>query len=113
MTMRLSEILGRVVCDHAGRTLGRVHDVTAERIGELGNRDAIRVTGIVCGRGSLGARLGYATDQEAGPLLLRATIGRLARSALFIPWESIRVDEDRIVVTAPVQSLRHPAESWR
>lgn len=113
MTTRLSDLLGRVVYDASGGEIGRIHDVTAERVGQWGDRDALRVTGIVCGRGSVGARLGYATTQEQGPLLLRLVFGSLARRAKYIRWEALRFDDERIVVTTPVDSLPHPTEALR
>ena len=107
--MRASQLLGTPVYDRGGKRMGKCHDIRAVQRGPLGRRDALTVTGIVVGKGALGSRLGYGFTTK-GPWLLDVTLGRLADRARFVAWNDLEVHADRIVVTAPVESLRHPAE---
>jgi len=59
-TVRLQELIGRVVVDAAGRRLGRVVDVVAEPWG-----DELRVTTLLVGPHAWTARFG-ATGREGG-----------------------------------------------
>ena len=81
--MRLSDLLGSEVFDAAGHSLGHVHDVQlvadGPAMGAFG--PALRIHGIVVGRGSTGARLGLSRDAMRGPWLLKAQH--------LIAWEKI------------------------
>lgn len=87
--MRLSDLLGSEVFDAAGHSLGHVHDVQlvadGPAMGAFGS--ALRIHGIVVGRGSTGARLGLSRDAMRGPWLLKAVFGR--RPQHLIAWEKI------------------------
>lgn len=100
-----SDVLGKRVWHHTGAELGIVHDIRAEIHGTLGERDAIRVTGVVVGAASIGVRLGYGDPAQRGPWLLSAIFTARARRARYVPWSDLRVEPDRIVVTADLERL--------
>lgn len=108
--MRASDLLGKPAWHESGVKLGIVHDIRAVQEQPFGNSDPLRVTGVVVGRGSIGVRLGYGHPDQTGPALLQAIFGRRARHARHIPWNELRVEPDRVVVTASLDALRHPAE---
>lgn len=103
--MRLSEVLGAPVVDRSGRTFGRVHDVWLVQERPFGDRAALRVAGVVAGKGSLAVRLGYHSRDLQGPALLRLVLGRAAARARYVPWEALRVEEGRVVLDAPLDSF--------
>jgi len=76
-TVRLQELIGRVVVDAAGRRLGRVVDVVAEPRG-----DELRVTALLVGARAWAARFGSA-DREGGR---------------HVPWEEIAALAPRITL---------------
>ena len=108
--MRITEIVGKPVVHDSGQSLGVARDVRAVQRNDFGRRDALVVTGIVTGKGSWGVRLGYGSSDQTGPAMLRAIYGRRARHTRYIPWQDLRVEADRIVVTAPIASLRNPQD---
>jgi hypothetical protein len=108
VTVRISDILGAPVVDEAGRALGRVHDVRLVQVAPFGARRALQVTGVVVGKGSLGVRLGYGSQDQTGPWLLRLVFGTLGRHSRYIPWHALRFDDGSIVVTTSVELLTHP-----
>jgi sporulation protein YlmC with PRC-barrel domain len=86
----LSDLLGSVVADDAGTTLGHVHDVRVRRAG-----DRYEVEGLVVGPRGLAVRLGMHKADEEEPL----------RSGDLIRWEDVTAVEDGRVV---VSSARRP-----
>jgi hypothetical protein len=107
---RVTDIIGKPVHHESGERIGVAHDVRAIQTAEFGQPRALRVTGIVTGKGSLGVRLGYGDQAQQGPALLRLLLGRRARHARYVPWEHLRVESDRIIVTTPTAALAHPDE---
>jgi hypothetical protein len=103
--LRASDVLGKQVRHANGANLGVCHDIRAEVVAPLGARDAIRVTGIVVGRGAVGVRLGYGDPDMQGPWLLTQIFGRRARRARFVAWTDLRVEPDRIVVDADLDTI--------
>ena len=87
--MRLSDILGSEVLAADGTSLGPVRDVRLVADGpELGAfGPALRVHGILVGRGSLGARLGLGRPEMRGPWLLKRVFGRRPRH--LVSWTDI------------------------
>jgi len=71
-TVRVQELIGRVVVDAAGRRLGRVVDVMAEPW-----NDELRVTTLLVGPGAWAARFG-ATGRERGRRIRWEEIAALA-----------------------------------
>jgi hypothetical protein len=106
----LSEVLGKPLVHESGVELGHVHDVRVERVRELGHRDALRVTGVVAGPGGVGVRLGYGIGEQDGPWMLRTFFHRLMRDVRFVPWERLRIEEQRIVASGSLDDLRHPRD---
>jgi hypothetical protein len=108
--MRASDIIGKPAWHDSGVRIGIVHDIRAVQDEPFGSTGALRVTGIVVGRGSLGVRLGYGSAEQTGPALLHAIFGRRARHARHVPWNELRVEPDRIVVTTGLDAMRNPVE---
>ena len=75
--MRLSDLLGADVVDEAGRSAGHVHDVRLVQDGPLvgGFGASLRVGGLIVGRRSIGARLGYERREMRGPLVVKLAVG--------------------------------------
>jgi sporulation protein YlmC with PRC-barrel domain len=99
--MRLSELLHSEVVDETGRSYGSIDDVRLVQDGPLfGTLAALRVDGVVVGRGALGVRLGFHRTAMRGPWLLNAIFGRLERRARFVPWTQVLSCEDgRVVIS--------------
>jgi sporulation protein YlmC with PRC-barrel domain len=105
--MRLSDLLERPVVGRDGRALGQVHDLHLVQDGPLqaNEQAALRVHGMVVGRGSFATRLGYAgvgheeRGTVEGPPLLRHLVRWLHRHARYVPWtDVVEIRPDRIVV---------------
>lgn len=108
MSVRASDILGKEAWHESGVKLGIVHDIRAVQEKPFGSTGALRVTGIVVGRGSVGVRLGYGSPEQTGPALLHAIFGRRARHARHIPWHEVHIEADRVVVRTPLDAMQHP-----
>jgi sporulation protein YlmC with PRC-barrel domain len=109
--MRLSDLLGADVVDQAGRSAGHVHDVRLVQDGPLigGFGAALRVDGLLVGRRSIGARLGYDRRQMRGPLLVKLAVGWLFHNGRYVAWDRVRaVEEDRIVISGSADDLPVP-----
>jgi uncharacterized protein YrrD len=112
--MRLSDLLGADVVDEAGRSAGHVHDVRLVQDGPLvGSFGAsLRVDGLIVGRRSIGARLGYERRKMHGPLLVKLLAGWLYHDGRYVHWDRIRtVEEDRILISGSVEDLPMPGPS--
>jgi hypothetical protein len=87
--MRLSDLLGSEVFDADGTSLGHVHDVRlvadGRDIGAFG--PALRVHGLLIGRGATGARLGLNRARMRGPWLLKTVFGRRPRH--LVDWTEV------------------------
>lgn len=111
--MRLGELVRSTVIDADGRTLGRVHDVRLVQDGPLleGFGAALRVEGLVVGRGSVATRLGYHRHRVRGPLVLKALFGALERRARFVPWAEVTAwDGTRVVLGCRASALPRLAD---
>jgi sporulation protein YlmC with PRC-barrel domain len=97
--MRLSDLLESEVVDRNGERIGHVHDVRVVQDGPpLGTWGAaLRLEGLVVGRGSIGTRLGVARPQMKGPWVLKLLFARRRSSRVLVPWDRVRdVGDDRI-----------------
>jgi hypothetical protein len=88
---RISELFHSDVVDVAGTRLGSVDDVRLVQDGPLiaGFGAALRVDGLVVGRGGIAVRLGYHRHRVKGPALVKAIAAALERRALFVPWADV------------------------
>ena len=89
--MRMGELLRSDVVDVHGQRVGRVHDIRLVQDGpELGRSGrALRVDGLVVGRGSLAIRLGYHRAEVTGPFLLGRLFRALEGQAHYVEWSQI------------------------
>jgi sporulation protein YlmC with PRC-barrel domain len=108
--MRITDLIGKPAVHADGTALGTVQDVRLVREGPYGEAAALRVDGVIVGKGGAAVRLGYASPDLTGPWLLTAVLGRRARHALFVPWSELTVEDERLLVHAVRDSLRHPRE---
>jgi hypothetical protein len=94
--MRLSELLGRPVLDADGRAMGTVKDVRLVQDGPYveGFGQALRVEGLLFGRGALGVRLGMARANVQGPWPLTTVFRRLERRARYVEWDDVTRHDD-------------------
>ena len=112
--MRLSDLLGAEVVDDAGRSAGHVHDVRLVQDGPLvGSFGAsLRLDGLIVGRRSIGARLGYERRKMRGPLLVKLVTGWLYHDGRYVQWDRVRsVEEDRILISGSAEELPVPGPS--
>jgi hypothetical protein len=108
--MRITDLIGKPVVDADGGSLGKVHDVRLVREAPYGEAGALRVDGIIVGKGGIAVRLGYASPDLTGPWLLTTVLGRMSRHARFVAWSDLAVEDERLVVHADRASLVHPRE---
>jgi hypothetical protein len=109
-TLRISDLIGHEVFGSDGTSLGKVHDVRLVRQAAYGTSGALRLDGLVIGKGGVAVRLGYASPDVTGPWLLTAVLGRLARKARYVAWSDVGLEGERLVVRADPTALRHPRE---
>jgi hypothetical protein len=109
MTVKVSDLLGRPVLDGSGRAVAKVHDVAFIQGADFGDREALVLSGLVLGRGSIGVRLGYGSPDLTGPWLLRTVFGALSRHARFVAWQDVHVDGERITLRVSLDALPHPS----
>ena len=109
--MRLTDLLDADVLDLGARPLGHVHDVRLVQDGPpLGNAGAtFRVSGLIVGGTSFGARLGFLRAEVRGPWLLKRLFRRMHVDERFVPWSTVRaLTEGRIIVEAHADDIRAP-----
>ncbi|MCU1484356.1 MAG: hypothetical protein JWN67_1102 [Actinomycetia bacterium] len=89
--MRLSDLLGSPVTTADGEALGRVQDVRLVQDGPYveGFGQALRVEGVVTGKGTLAVRLGFARAGVQGPWPLTTIFRRLERRARYYTWDEV------------------------
>ena len=112
--MRLSDLLGADVVDEDGRSAGHVHDVRLVQDGPLVGAfgASLRVDGLIVGRRSIGARLGYERRKMQGPLPVKLLAGWLAHDGRYVRWDRVRaVEEDRIRISGSADDLPAPGPS--
>ena len=97
--MRASDLIGRVVLDGTGRTVGRVRDLRVPD--PAASRGALYLTGLVVGGPgrlpALAHAWGFAEGRAAGPALLRRLFAAELARARYVPvdavtaWDPVRV----------------------
>jgi hypothetical protein len=108
--MRITDLIGQPVFDARGADFGKVHDVRLVREAPYGEAGALRVDGVIAGKGGIAVRLGYASADLTGPWLLKAVLGRMSRHARYVAWDDLSIEDGRIVVNVDIASLKHPME---
>ena len=106
--MRLSDLLRCEVVDSGGASIGRVQDVRCNREGpdQGAFGPSYRIHGLVVGKRSFGARLGYDRADVKGPLPVKAFFRRLHAHDRFVEWPQIaKIEEDKIVLKVAVSDL--------
>ena len=67
---------------------------------------SLRVAGLLVGRRSIGARLGYGRHRMQGPLPVKLMPSWLFRDGRYVDWDRVRtVEADRVLISGPVDSL--------
>jgi sporulation protein YlmC with PRC-barrel domain len=99
--VRLSDLLGAEVVDASGNALGHVRDVrlVADGPPQGDAGPALRLHGLLVGRGAAGARLGLARDRVRGPWLLKLLFGR--RPHHEVAWSRVASIGDRRIELRP------------
>jgi hypothetical protein len=97
--LRIGLLFGRPAIDADGQPIGRVHDVRLRRDGPIiaGFGPALRLEGLIIGRGSIANRLGLDRTDITGPWPLNTWGKRAAQRAKFVPWEHTEIRDDLII----------------
>ena len=97
--MLLSDLLDAEVVDGSGAPIGKVKDVRLVQDGPVtaGFDHALRVAGLVTGRGAIALRLGFDRAGVRGPWPLTTIFRRLERHARFYEWSQVETWEDGCV----------------
>jgi len=104
--MRLGELLGKPVVTADGKRVGRVHDVRLVADGpKLGFGPALRVDGLVVGRGAVAIRLGYQRHGVRGPFIMGRLIRTLEGHARYVRWSEVAERGDEIRLRARIDEL--------
>lgn len=109
--MRLSDLLRSEVIDLKGNKIGRVHEVRAVQDGPLQDAfgAALRIEGLIIGRGSIGTRLGLDRPDANRPAGLRKIFQGVIGRRLYVPWDQIAaIEPGRIVIRGSAQDLQAP-----
>ena len=109
--MRLSDLLGLDVIDLDHRKIGRVHEVRAVKDGPIQGAfgAALRLDGVIAGRGSVGTRLGLDRPDAARPAALRWLFGRVTGDKLYVRWDQIAaITADRMILKVRGGELSEP-----
>ena len=97
--MRLTDLLGARVEGRDGRAVGVVTDVRLVQdgplLGEFGA--AFRVHGLVIGRTSIGAHMGFERANVRGPWLLKKLFGVIQGVPRYAEWSLIRSLDPELV----------------
>ena len=107
--IRFSDLLRMLVLDAGGQEVGMVYDARFVKDGPVQGAfgPGYRLQGLVVGRGSFGARLGFDRASVKGPWPLKAMFRRLHANAKFVDWSHIdSIEWERIRLNVPAASLR-------
>src|ERR1043166_6606163 len=107
--MRLTDLLGSDVVDSRGRKIAAVTDVRRVQdgplLGEIGS--AFRAHGLVMGRASIGAHMGFERRNVRGPWLLKRIFRIIQGTPLYAEWELIRsIEPHRVRLKVRGEELR-------
>jgi hypothetical protein len=106
--MRLTDLLDAEVLDREDRRVGVVIDVRLVQdgpvLGEIGA--AFRVHGLVIGRTSIGAHMGFERRNVRGPWLLKKLFSVIQGTEHYATWTQVRSIESHCVrLTEPADQL--------
>lgn len=90
--MRLSDLTKMRCVDENGDDLGRVKDVAVEE-----REGAWIATTLIVGRGGFAERLGFMHGVVEKPVVLARLMEWVERHARVVPWDKVRLREDRVV----------------
>lgn len=90
--MRLTDLLGSRVAGRDGRHVGVVVDVRLVQDGPIAGEfgAAFRVHGLVIGRSSIGAHMGFERANVRGPWLLKRIFGAIQGTERYAEWHLVR-----------------------
>jgi sporulation protein YlmC with PRC-barrel domain len=109
--MRLSDLLNSEVFDPDGHKVGRVHEVRAVKDGPIQGAfgAALRVDGLIVGKGSVGTRLGLDRTDVGRPLALRWIFGGVTGEKRYVRWDQVAaITGDRIILRVQARDLSEP-----
>jgi len=106
--MRLSDLMRCKVFDSQGAVIGKVQDARCTREGPVQGvfGPAYRIHGLIVGRRSFGARLGYDRADVRGPIGLKAFFRWLHAHDRFVEWPQIaKIEENEIHLKVAISDL--------
>ena len=109
--MHLSDLLKSEIFDSKGQKIGRVHEVRAVKDGPIQGLfgAALRVDGLIAGRGSVGTRLGLDRTDSGRPAALRWIFSGIAGEKAYVRWDQIAaITDDRIILKVARGDLVKP-----
>lgn len=111
--MRLNELLGRLVIDATGATIGGVADVRLVQDGPLlsSMNSALRLDGLIVVERHATQLFGY--ERHVGPALLRWLVHRHLGEVWYLPWQDITDFGDTIATNLDRADLRSLQELAR
>jgi hypothetical protein len=97
--MRLTDLLGAIVTGSDGADAGVVVDVRLVQdgpiLGEIGA--AFMIHGLVVGRHSVGAHMGFERRNVRGPWVLKMLFSKIQGVERYAPWGAVAaIEEDRV-----------------
>lgn len=113
--MRYTDLMGAKVVGRDGRPIGVVTDVRLVQDGPITGSfgAAFRVHGLVIGRTTIGAHMGFDRKNVRGPWLLKALFGRIQGTQRYAEWSLIRSLEPDLVRLNELAEALPKAESPR
>ncbi|MFY9586656.1 MAG: PRC-barrel domain-containing protein [Actinomycetota bacterium] len=97
--MRLTDLLGSKVVGRDGRSVGVVTDVRLVQDGPMQGEfgGAFRVHGLVIGRTTIGAHMGFERANVRGPWLLKRIFASIQGTPRYAGWDLVRSIETDLV----------------
>lgn len=100
----LSSFLGADVVDDSGRQLGRIIEIRCQT-----SQEPWPITHLHCTRSALGTELGYHSDPDMGPALLRWAMRHWQRHDVLVAvTDIVRVERDPTRVVVVTKDRQHP-----
>ncbi|MFN2593940.1 MAG: hypothetical protein ABR579_03510 [Actinomycetota bacterium] len=109
--MRLSDLLGASVFDPDNKKIGRVHEVRAVKDGPVQGSfgAALRIDGLIVGRGSVGTRLGLDRTDADRPAALKWIFNGLKGEKRYVRWDQVAaVTGEKLILNVGDDVLSEP-----